>query len=535
MAEPLRSSTDRAHGVRILLVEDEPAHAELIERAFGDDGAEFEVVVAPTLKRAVEALGSYNPDLILTDWRLPDGQGTDLLSETPGLECPVVVMTGHGDETTAVVALKKGALDYVVKSAEVFASMPQTVARALREWNLIKERERLEAELKVSQRMEAIGRLAGGIAHDFNNLLTVIGTNAEFALEEADDRKRNENLSGILEAQQSAAALTGQLLAFGGRQPMKPSAIDVNESIRGVERMMRRVIGEHYALQLDLSDDLGPVLADPTQLEQVIVNLLVNARDAMPTGGSISLCTRLVEVTAPLLCAGGHLSPDTYVTLEVADTGTGMSDSVKARMFDPFFTTKQRGGRGLGLSSAFGIIHQLNGDIAVETEEGVGTTFSVFLPLGSDAEMSPPAEEMPNSVKDFSGSETILLAEDDEGIRKLVLQMLGRRGYTVLVAENGEEALDLARAHEGEVDLLLSDVVMPKRSGYELALELQKEIEGLSTLFISGYVGDALPPEGLRHPRTQFLPKPFSARALLSRVRDLLDSDPQRLESTASS
>jgi two-component system, cell cycle sensor histidine kinase and response regulator CckA len=204
-------------------------------------------------------------------------------------------------------------------------------------------------------------------------------------------------------------------------------------------------------------------------------------------------------------------------------------------MFDPFFTTKQRGGRGLGLSSAFGIIHQLNGDIAVETEEGVGTTFSVFLPLGSDAEMAPPAEEMSNSAKDFSGSETILLAEDDEGIRKLVLQMLGRRGYTVLVAENGEEALDLARAHEGEVDLLLSDVVMPKRSGYELALELQKEIEGLSTLFISGYVGDALPPEGLRHPRTQFLPKPFSARALLSRVRDLLDSDPQRLESTASS
>jgi two-component system, cell cycle sensor histidine kinase and response regulator CckA len=538
MAAPPPPLSDRSDPLRILLIEDEAAHVVLIERAFVDDERDFHVLTAQTVKSGVEALRSFDADLILADWRLPDGEGTDLLHKAPGLDCPVIVMTGHGDEKTAVAALRSGALDYVVKSDIALASMPQTVVRGLREWGLIKERQRLEDELHISQKMEAIGRLAGGIAHDFNNLLTVIGTYAEFALEETDPDKLKENLREIIKAQERAAALTGQLLAFGGRQAMTPVPVDVNESILGVGRMMRRVIGEHYPIHLNLEDSLGSVLADPSQLEQVIVNLLVNARDAMPSGGSISISTRRVELEAPLLCAGGHLPSGGYLRLDVADSGTGMPDDVKLRIFDPFFTTKHGGGTGLGLSSAFGIVHQLGGDIAVDTIEGQGTTFSVYLRWDAAPTVLAQEEEDEGPTpgpEDLSGTETILLAEDDSAIRKLVLEMLGRRGYTVLVAENGEEALTLARNHKGKVDLLLSDVVMPRRSGFELALDLQAEIVDLKTLFISGYLGDSLPPEELRNPRTRFLSKPFSTQALLSGVRELLDEIPQSLESSSAS
>jgi two-component system cell cycle sensor histidine kinase/response regulator CckA len=485
------------------------------------------------MEAANETLERTIPDLMITELLLPDGDGLELLRAHAAGGFPMMVVTGHGDQRAAVRAVRAGALDYVIKSAAAFEAMPQIILRVLREWWLMEERGRLEDQLRQSQRMEAIGRLAGGIAHDFNNLLTIIGSHLELIQSAVPDHSDvQESASEILKAHESASTLTRQMLAFGGKQIMEPVVADLNHAVRNVSQMLRRVIGEEYQLELRLTDLSCPVEVEPASFEQVVINLVVNARDAMPEGGRLILTTEHVSVADPLRCAVGSLSSGEYVRLGVIDQGHGMEPAVMARIFDPFFTTKPRGrGTGLGLPSSLGIIRQFGGNVTVESTEHVGSMFHVYLPLSTESSRSfeEPAPTV-SGQGSLTGSETILVAEDDTGIRSLVQRMLQSRGYDVLTARDGEDAiavLERLDAEGREVNLLVTDVVMPKASGPEVARRLSELHPEARVVFMSGYVDDRLAAHRLDPLRERHLSKPFTSRALCETVRDILDTEPQ--------
>jgi PAS domain S-box-containing protein len=371
----------------------------------------------------------------------------------------------------------------------------------------VTERKRLEEQFFQAQKMEAVGRLAGGIAHDFNNLLTVINGHAAMLLHDLGAGTAASSVRDILKAGERAAGLTQQLLAFSRKQIVAPRVLDLNAVVAESEAMLRPLIGEDVLLTRDLQPGLGAVRADPTQVQQVVMNLAVNARDAMPHGGRLSFLTRDVGV---------------HVVLAVTDTGCGMTDEVKAHLFEPFFTTKGPGeGTGLGLPTVYGIVKQSGGHIAVESRPGAGTTVRVYLPRTEEA----PAEEKANGdVTSPRGSETVLLAEDEDGVRALVRQVLRAGGYSVLEARDGAEALWLAGQHRGPVDLLITDVVMPGLDGRGLAERLGQRYPGLSVLYLSGYTDDAVVRHGVLQEKVHFLQKPFAPDALARKVREVLDS-----------
>jgi two-component system cell cycle sensor histidine kinase/response regulator CckA len=380
-----------------------------------------------------------------------------------------------------------------------------------------------EAQLRQSQKMDAIGQLAGGIAHDFNNLLTAICGYSSFALELLPaQHPARENIEEVLSAGERAAALTGQLLAFSRKQVLAPRPVDLNAVLRTAEQMLRRLIGENIELSVTYGPDLGSVLADPGQLDQVILNLVLNARDAMPRGGKLTLETSKVELPDPPAPGLQGARPGAYARLTVSDTGTGMSEEVQSRIFEPFFTTKALGkGTGLGLSTVYGIIRQSGGQINVSSRESMGTTFAVYLPCTDQVVEAPSAA--PPSLPKFRGRETILLVEDEAQVRRLTRDILTSLGYEVLVACDGVEALDLHAQHGGPVHLMISDVVMPRMSGGELAQRLRERLPNLPILFLSGYAADAnlslhLPPGELT-----LLQKPFTAGELARKVREVLD------------
>lgn len=380
----------------------------------------------------------------------------------------------------------------------------------------VTERLRLEAHVRQSQKMEAIGRLAGGVAHDFNNLLTVINSYAELLLDEPpeDEQERRETLGEIREAGRRATALTQQLLAFSRKAMTSPRTVDVNEAVRNASRLLRRLLGEDVALVTPLCPDACIVRIDPTLLDQVVVNLGVNGRDAMPRGGTLSVSTAVVAIDA-------GPREGRWVELAVSDTGVGMTPEVRARIFEPFFTTKAMGkGTGLGLSVIDGIVGQAGGHVEVVSEPDRGSTFRVRLPVAApEASVSEPEV----SRRASRGHETILLVEDDEAVRALARTVLEGRGYRVLVAGDGEAALAVAGSHEGALDLLLSDVVMPRLGGRELANRLREARPGLRTLFMSGYTDDAILRHGVAAGRDPFLAKPFTPEELTRAVRDVLD------------
>ena len=383
--------------------------------------------------------------------------------------------------------------------------------------------ERLESseeQLRQSQKMEAVGRLAGGIAHDFNNLLTAIGGYADFLLADIDrSDPRRDDVREIKKAATRAGALTSQLLAFSRRQIRQPRSLDLNAVLTDLERMLRRVIGEDVTIDWRPSDRLGSVRADPSEIEQVMLNLVVNAGDAMPNGGVVSVTTCTVDFTGADLHP--ELPPGRYVRLRVADTGMGMDAATRRRIFEPFFTTKGPGkGTGLGLSTVYGIVENLRGTIDVESTPGSGTTFSVYLPQHEE-----PAEVIGSgTIATLAprGVETILLVEDEEGIRALGARILERHGYTVLEAREGRDALTVAAQHGGRIDLLLTDVVMPEMGGKQLAETLMARDPSVRVLFVSGYTDGDISRRGELDPCTAFLQKPFTARSLLARVREVL-------------
>jgi two-component system, cell cycle sensor histidine kinase and response regulator CckA len=389
----------------------------------------------------------------------------------------------------------------------------------------VTDRRRLEDQLRQSQKMDAIGRLAGGIAHDFNNLLTVILGYTDRLKGEIDEGRANrDTLKEIRAAAERAAALTKQLLAFSRRQVLQPKVIAVNEIVQNMQQMLKRLIGENIELATALSPEPGLVRADPGQLDQVIVNLAVNARDAMPQGG------RLVIETANVTVKARHQSdleapPGDYVRLAVTDTGCGISPQTQARMFEPFFTSKEAGkGTGLGLATVYGIVKQSGGYLSVRSELGKGSTFTITLPrLETDAPVSRPAAPQIARAAGVVG-ETILLVEDEEGVRRLARAELEERGYVVLEAAGCEEAVARSAQHQGPIHLLLTDVVMPDGSGRWVAERLTAERPAMRVLYMSGYTGSTMLHHGIAETSLSFLQKPFTTAALAQKVREVIDA-----------
>ncbi len=389
-----------------------------------------------------------------------------------------------------------------------------------------------EARLTQARKMESVGRLAGGIAHDFNNLLTAIIGYSDLVLQELDaDHGSRQDIEEILRAAERAGGLTRQLLAFSRRQVLQPERVDLNAIVADIDRMLRRLMGEDIELVSRLHGELEAIIADPGQIEQVIVNLVVNARDAMPRGGRIEIETSNVDCAAPLRVESGMLAPGRYVALRVSDTGTGMDEETRSQIFEPFFTTKEAsGGTGLGLASAYGIISQSRGQIDVESRFGEGSAFTIYLPVAREVVADTlPADSAPAS----RGRETILLVEDSGPVRRLVERMLSRKGYTVLVAESATAALRHCSRHDGPIDLLLTDVVLPRISGPEIARQARELRPELRVLYMSGFTDETLTQHGLSSLEPDLLAKPFSSSTVLARVRQRLDDPTPRPDSPA--
>jgi PAS domain S-box-containing protein len=383
----------------------------------------------------------------------------------------------------------------------------------------------LEDQFRQAQKMEAVGRLAGGVAHDFNNLLTVISSCAELVLmDTAEGDPRQENLQEIRKASQGAAGLTRQLLAFSRQQVIEPKLITIEEVVTTAEKMLQRLIGEDVELIAVLNKDRATVKIDPGQLDQVIMNLAVNARDAMPDGGTLTLETSSVELDEAYARTHWPATPGRFAMLTVTDTGTGMTEQTRGRIFEPFFTTKEVGkGTGLGLATVYGIVKQSGGFICVYSELGYGTSFKIYLPRVDEA---PTARQEETTTASLLGTETVLLTEDAPALRSTARQILERYGYTVIEAPSSAAALTLERSRVGPIHLLLTDVVMPGMSGRELAERFTVQRPGVKVLYMSGYTDDAVVRHGVLRPGIAYLQKPFTPDGLARKIREVLDAGP---------
>jgi PAS domain S-box-containing protein len=384
-------------------------------------------------------------------------------------------------------------------------------------------RRTLEEKLRVSQKMEAIGSLAGGVAHDFNNVLNIIFGYAQLSLQRLNQNDPlYENIQQIIGAGDRAAGLTRQLLAFSRKQVLQPIVLNLNQIIGEFEMMLRRILGEDIDFILVLAPDLGVVRADPSQIEQVLLNLVVNARDAMSEGGKLTVETSNVEIDQEYAAHHVDTKPGPYVQLAISDTGCGMDDKTRARIFEPFFTTKSNGkGTGLGLSTVYGIVTQSGGNVSVYSEPGRGTTFKIYLPRELSVEAT--AVGVPTVVSPSTGTETILVVEDESALRKIAKLSLETAGFTVLTAADGDEALQISSRHAGDIQLLLTDVVMPRMTGRGIAQALAKTRPAIKVLYMSGYADAAIVHDGVLDEGTHFISKPFTLTALTRKVREALD------------
>jgi signal transduction histidine kinase/ActR/RegA family two-component response regulator len=398
----------------------------------------------------------------------------------------------------------------------------------------ISERKRAEEALRASQlqlqqsqKLEAIGQLAGGVAHDFNNMLTAIIGYTDLSLRRVGlENPIRRNLEETKKAAERAASLVRQLLAFSRKQILEPKVLDLNDVVKDMHKMLTRLIGENIKLATRLETDLGSVKADPCQVEQIIVNLVVNARDAMPRGGRVTIETANIALDDQNASKHVSMKPGKYVMLAVSDTGSGMDQETQARIFEPFFTTKEVGkGTGLGLSTVYGIVKQSGGNIWVYSEQGLGTVFKVYLPRIDDATASMIAKQS-QETNAPRGTETILLVEDEEVVRGLTRKILMQVGYNVLDAKGGDEAIRVCHAHPGPIDLLLTDVVMPEISGKEVADRLLELRPSIRVLYMSGYTDEAIVQHGVLDANVKFIQKPFTWVGLTRKVREVLNRKP---------
>jgi hypothetical protein len=469
------------------------------------------------VNRAASALYGYNPDEF-RGMTLSDVQSGEQPLDFPGDVKSSIGSTPSAwrhrtkDGRTIEVEIAGYEIDYGGQKAELAILLDITGRR------------RLEDQLRQSQKMEAVGMLAGGIAHDFNNLLTIISGYSQLILVSLESKDPNRHAAEqIMKAGERAAALTRQLLAFSRRQVLQPRVLDLNKLVGSLSSMMQRLLGEDVDLRLMLPADLGRVSADPGQIEQVLMNLSVNSRDAMAKGGVLTIETANVVLDEGYASRHIGLKPGPYILLAVSDNGSGMDAATKARLFEPFFTTKGPGrGTGLGLSTVFGIVKQSGGSVDVYSEPGRGTSVKVYLPR-IDQPVVVEAEAMKKEVS--RGTETILLVEDDEMVRSLVRATLVREGYKVIDFADPVEASRRSEGLKGPVDLLITDVVMPKLSGRELAGKIMRRRPGMKVLYMSGYTENAVINSGILQTEVAFLQKPFTPAALTEKVREVLEEN----------
>jgi signal transduction histidine kinase len=512
--------------VRILLVDDDPQAHALIEMALADAPFVATIDVVATLRAGSTRIGADEHDIYLIDQQLPDGTGLALISQSKqqGVHKPFILLTGYGSGALDEEASRAGAADYVEKHM-VGTHLERSIRYALRTWQASRLLHDRDEQLRQAQKMEAIGRLAGGVAHDFNNLLTAMIGYTDLIAERLDpEDPTGREVAEIRKAADRAAALTRQLLAFSRKQFLNPTVLDLNETASGLMQMLPRVIGEHIQTRVLLAADLARVKADASQLEQVLVNLVLNARDAMPAGGELTIQTANVHLTAGRVRAENmRLEPGEYVMLAVTDTGSGMEEAIRARAFEPFFTTKPKGkGTGLGLATVYGIIEQSGGAITLDTAPGRGTTVRIYLPP-TRALAEQPRVEQP-LPRDRAGTETVLLVEDNDAVRDLAAKALRRRGYVVYDTRGADEAIDWLLSSGIRPHLLVTDVVMPGLSGPNLAARLLQLHPHLRVLYMSGYTDDATAVHGNFWGGVPLLQKPFTPVMLAERVRLALDA-----------
>ena len=517
--------------IRLLVVDDDPQALPLVEMALMDAHFERIIEVAPTVAAGLERIKADEHDIYLVDHRLPDGTGISLIHEAKkaGITKPFILMTGYGSGALDEAAFHEGAADYVEKHL-LAAHLERAIRYAVRDWHASRALHDREDQLRHAQKMEAIGRLAGGVAHDFNNLLTAIVGFTDLIVERLEPRDPTaDDVREIRKAADRATALTRQLLAFSRKQFLTPTVLDVNETVSGLIHMLPRVIGEHIQTTTRLAPHLPRVWADSSQMDQVLVNLVLNARDAMPAGGHLTIETSFLDMDEERLRAERlTLQPGRYVLLVVTDTGIGMDDATRARAFEPFFTTKPKGkGTGLGLATVYGIVDQSGGGIALDTAPGRGTAVRIFLPVTSATKDSDDKSNAPASIAG-GGAESLLLVEDNESVRQVTAQALRRRGYTVYEARNAEEAIEWFAKSASKVQLLVTDVVMPGLSGPNLAARLVRINPNLRVLYMSGYTDDATVVHGNFWGGVPLLQKPFTPAQLAESVRTALKSAPAR-------
>ncbi len=502
--------------MNVLLIEDNRDDQRLVCDYLAATGGPISVELFDRLQAGLDRLAEGGVDAALLDLFLPDSEGLETFvqihSRSPHL--PIVVLTGLRDEEIAAKAVRQGAQDYLRKDS----LSPEILIRALR---YAFERKQLEQRLRLSQRMETVGRLAGGAAHEFNNLLGVIVGRAEILLDRlpADD-PNHRSLEAIKKAAGRAAALTRQLLAFSRRQVLGPQILDLRAILAGLRELLGRSIGEDIDLAIEMDEKLRLVKADRSQIEQGLINLIFNARDAVPHGGRLTIQAKNAELASPYVTRDGTIPPGSYVMLAVADTGGGITPETQARFFEPSFTAKEKG-TGLGLATTCGIIHQSGGHICVSSEPGRGATFTIYLPVVNAAAGEPPVPEAtPGSLR---GTETILVVEDDPALREITCEFLRSSGYAVLQAGTPEEALRVAAQHSGTVHCLLTDVVLPGKSGPQLAERLAANHPELKVLYVSGYADEALRKHPIPAGKFAFLQKPCTHQTLGRKIRELLD------------
>lgn len=521
---------------RILILEDVASDAELMVQELCRANIAFTSQRVETKEAFLKAISEFQPDLVLSDYTLPRFSGLEALrllreNETP---VPFILITGSMTEEVAVECMKEGADDYILKSS--LKRLPSAVQSVLEKRRVAREKQETEhalrqseEQLRQAQKLEAVGQLAGGLAHDFSNLLTVIIGYSDLLLKQSRSGPPAYAAEEIKKAAERASSLTRQLLSFSRRQVMQPKILEVNTLVSDMGKMFQRLIGEDIELVINSAPEAALIHADPGQIEQVLMNLMVNARDAMPSGGKLTIDTANVEIEHIDSEKYIGIRPGSYTLLTVSDNGVGMDAETKEHIFEPFFTTKELGkGTGLGLSTVYGIVKQSGGNICVYSEPGAGATFKIYFPAIEEEAVMHKAVDEPAVA--FGGAETLLLVEDDDQVREMTAIFLREYGYEVLVAATGNQALEICEQEGRGIELVITDVVMPQMNGRELITHLRQLLPEVKVLYMSGYADDAILRRGLLNEKFAFIQKPFTADALAQKIREVMNAPAQTSE-----